>query len=65
MDLARQGQTDHALATVRTNEGKNLMDQIRLRVANIKQEEDRAVNRAEHSVQRTDWDWVYRLPRVY
>lgn len=54
VDLASQGKVDQALAIVRANEGKNLMDQIRLCVANIKDDEDRAVSRAERSVHRTD-----------
>jgi len=54
VDLASQGKMDEALSIVRANEGKNLMDQIRLSVANIKEDEDRAVSRAERSVHRTD-----------
>jgi PAS domain S-box-containing protein len=54
VDLASQGKIDEALSIVRANEGKNLMDQIRLSFANIKEDEDRAVSRAERSVHRTD-----------
>jgi CHASE3 domain sensor protein len=54
VDLARQGKIDQALAIVRVNEGKTLMDQIRLSAANIKEDEDRAVSNAERNVHRTD-----------
>lgn len=54
VDLARQGHMDQALAIVRADQGKNLMDQIRLNVAKIREDEDRAVERAERSVYWTD-----------
>jgi CHASE3 domain sensor protein len=52
VDLARSGHLDQALEIVRTSKGKDLMDQIRARAADIEQQEHRSVKAAERALQR-------------
>jgi PAS domain S-box-containing protein len=52
VDLARSGRLDQALEIVRTSKGKDLMDQIRARAADIEQQEERSVEAAERALQR-------------
>jgi PAS domain S-box-containing protein len=54
VDLARSGHLDQALEIVRTNKGKDLMDQIRARVADIRDQEQRSAEEAERALQRAN-----------
>jgi PAS domain S-box-containing protein len=52
VELARGGHLDQALEIVRSNKGKDLMDQIRAGAADIQQQEERGVEAAERALQR-------------